>query len=175
MAVEGGKILVSSVSGDLTSRYIYSKTGNISFSVLSGIGMGGITYGGLTKIDSVANVSGLNANSNIADISKRENITNKVGVKKTRPTWRQSELDVAKDFPDYQAQKSFIKGKEVPYGTKGSVRPDYYKSGNNVDVKNYNVESARGRSNLARNIEKQYHQRMENLPEGTKQSVLIDM
>lgn len=175
MAVEGGKILVSSVSGDLTSRYIYSKTGNISFSVLSGIGMGGITYGGLMKIDSVANVSGLNANSNIADISKRENITNKVGVKKTRPTWRQSELDVAKDFPDYQAQKSFIKGKEVPYGTKGSVRPDYYKSGNNVDVKNYNVESARGRSNLARNIEKQYHQRMENLPEGTKQSVLIDM
>lgn len=44
-----------------------------------------------------------------------------------------------------------------------------------MDVKNYNVESASGRSNLARNIEKQYHQRMENLPEGTKQSVLIDI
>lgn len=44
-----------------------------------------------------------------------------------------------------------------------------------MDVKNYNVESASGRSNLARNIEKQYQQRMENLPEGTKQSVLIDI
>ena len=66
-------------------------------------------------------------------------------------------------------------GEEVPYGTKGSVRPDYYKDGYSVDIKNYNVESASGRSNLARNIEKQYYQRIENLPEGTKQSVMIDI
>ena len=64
---------------------------------------------------------------------------------------------------------------EVPYGTKGRVRPDYYKDGFCVDIKNYNVESASGRSNLARNIEKQYYQRIENLPDGTKQSVMIDV
>ena len=64
---------------------------------------------------------------------------------------------------------------EVPYGTKGRVRPDYYKDGFCVDIKNYNVESASGRSNLARNIEKQYYQRIENLPDGTKQSVMIDI
>ena len=93
----------------------------------------------------------------------------------SRPTWRQSELDAASDFPDYDAQKSFINGKEVPYGTKGSVRPDYYKDGYSVDIKNYNVESASGRSNLARNIEKQYYQRIQNLPAGTKQSVMIDI
>lgn len=67
-----------------------------------------------------------------------------------RPTWRQSELDAAKDFPDYDAQKSFLNGEEVPYGTKGSVRPDYYKDGYSVDIKNYNVESTSDRSNLAR-------------------------
>ena len=88
---------------------------------------------------------------------------------------RESELDAAKDFPDYDAQKSFINGEEVPYGTKGSVRPDYYKDGYSVDIKNYNVESASGRSNLARDIEKQYYQRIENLPKGTKQSVMIDI
>ena len=99
----------------------------------------------------------------------------KSGTETSRPTWRQSELDAAKDFPDYDAQKSFINGEEVPYGTKGSVRPDYYKDGYSVDIKNYNVESASGRSNLARNIEKQYYQRIENLPEGTKQSVMIDI
>ena len=93
----------------------------------------------------------------------------------SRPTWRQSELDAAKDFPDYDAQKSFINGEEVPYGTKGSVRPDYYKNGYSVDIKNYNVESASGRSNLARNIEKQYYQRIQNLPAGTKQTVMIDI
>ena len=38
-----------------------------------------------------------------------------------------------------------------------------------------NVESASGRSNLARNIEKQYYQRIQTLPEGTKQLVMIDV
>ena len=91
-----------------------------------------------------------------------------------RPSWRQSELDAAKDFPEYLEQKSFLKGEEVPYGTKGSVRPDLYKDGFSIDVKNYKAETASGRSNLARNIEKQYYQRIDNLPAGTKQSVLID-
>ena len=50
-----------------------------------------------------------------------------------------------------------------------------YKDGFSIDVKNYKVETASGRSNLARNIQKQYYQRMHNLPAGTKQSVLIDI
>lgn len=99
----------------------------------------------------------------------------KGGASVPRPTWRQSELDAVADFPEYKAQKSFLNGKEVPYGTKGSVRPDYYKSGFSVDIKNYNVESTNSRSNLARNIETQYSQRIENLPDGTKQAVLIDV
>ena len=97
------------------------------------------------------------------------------GASVPRPTWRQSELDAVADFPEYKAQKSFMNGKEVPYGTKGSVRPDYYKSGFSVDIKNYNVESTNSRSSLARNIETQYSQRIENLPDGTKQAVLIDV
>ena len=99
----------------------------------------------------------------------------KGGSATSRPTWRQSELDAATDFPGYADQKSFINGKEVSYGTKGSVRPDYYKEGFSVDIKNYNIENASGRSNLARNIDKQYYQRIENLPNGTKQSVMIDI
>lgn len=92
-----------------------------------------------------------------------------------RPTWRQSEIDAAADWPGYDPQKSFIDGEEVPYGAKGSVRPDYYQDGHSVDIKNYNVESANGRRSLARNIERQYYQRTENLREGTEQSVMIDI
>ncbi len=92
-----------------------------------------------------------------------------------RPTWRQSELDAANDFVDYKPQQSFLNGESVKYGTSGSVRPDYYKPGNSVDVKNYNVETSAGRNNLARNVEKQYNQRLTGLPEGTKQTVLIDV
>jgi len=92
-----------------------------------------------------------------------------------RPTWRQSELDAVNDFPNYSTQKSFIDGKEVPYGTKGSVRPDFYTNGSSIDIKNYNVTTSSGRSNLASNIEKQYLQRLDNLPAGTNQSVMIDI
>lgn len=130
--------------------------------ILALIGMGIITSG--------------TANSGLVLKKEKEGVyIEESGTETSRPTWRQSELDAAKDFPDYDAQKSFIKGEEVPYGTKGSVRPDYYKDGYSVDIKNYNVESASGRSNLARNIEKQYYQRIENLPEGTNQSVVIDI
>lgn len=96
-----------------------------------------------------------------------------------RPTWRQSEIDAADMFPDNNNQISFkmVDGEltEVPYGTSGSVRPDYYKPGHVVDVKNYKVTTSTGRSNLARNIEKQYNQRKVMFPEGTKYSVLIDV
>ncbi|MEE1101786.1 MAG: hypothetical protein U0K86_09930, partial [Agathobacter sp.] len=129
---------------------------------------------GLTDGTIADNVTKVEATKNITTESGNAKPT-ETGTETSRPTWRQSELDAAKDFPDYDAQKSFINGEEVPYGTKGSVRPDYYKDGYSVDIKNYNVESASGRSNLARNIEKQYYQRIENLPEGTKQSVMIDI
>ena len=46
-------------------------------------------------------------------------------IEESRPTWRQSELDIGKDYEGYDAQKSFINGEEVPYGTKGSVRPEF--------------------------------------------------
>ena len=52
---------------------------------------------------------------------------------------------------------------------------DYYKTRSSVDIKNYNIETASGRSNLANNISKQYYQRNVHLPQGTKQSILIDV
>lgn len=94
-----------------------------------------------------------------------------------RPTWRQSELDVGKDLEKqgYKPQVSFKDGKEVPYGTKGSTRPEYYKTGNSVEVKNYNVETAQGRSNLVRNVTNQSKSRAKNLPPGTRQKVTLDV
>lgn len=92
-----------------------------------------------------------------------------------RPTWRQSEIDVGLEFPDYSPQVSFLNGVEVPYGTPGSVRPDYYKSGNSIEVKNYNVTSAAGRSKLIRNILTHYQKRGTNMPANTAQTVVIDI
>ena len=69
----------------------------------------------------------------------------------------------------------FKNGEEVPYGTKGSVRPDLYKNTSSIDVKNYNLSSKRGQTNLINNIVSQYKKRIDNLPTGTKQTVLIDV
>ena len=96
-------------------------------------------------------------------------------IEESRPTWRQSELDVGKDYEGYDAQKSFINGEEVPYDTKGSVRPEFYKNGHSVEVKNYNVETSSGRNSLINNVSSQIKKRLTNLPEGTEQTVVIDV
>ena len=96
-------------------------------------------------------------------------------IEESRPTWRQSELDVGKDYEGYDAQKAFINGEEVPYGTKGSVRPEFYKNGHSVEVKNYNVETSSGRNSLINNVSSQIKKRLTNLPEDTEQTVVIDV
>ncbi|WP_445677897.1 hypothetical protein [Psychrobacillus sp. FSL K6-2365] len=97
------------------------------------------------------------------------------GIDKARPSWRQSEIDVEKDFPEYNAQKSFKDGKEVPYGEKGSSRPDLYQTGHSIEVKNYKITTSSGRSRLVNNVSKQVEKRLSELPNSTKQSVIIDI
>ncbi|WP_420841908.1 RHS repeat domain-containing protein [Fimbriiglobus ruber] len=94
-----------------------------------------------------------------------------------RPSWRQSEIDVGKQLEGqgFEGQKSFLNGKEVPYGTKGSSRPEYYKPGTSVEVKNYEVTSAEGRNNLVKNVTDQAKERLGNLPSGTAQKVVLDV
>lgn len=94
-----------------------------------------------------------------------------------RPSWRASEVDVGAgaEGKGYKPQVSFKNGQEVPYGTKGSARPEYYKPGSSIEVKNYDVETAGGRSNLVRNVSKQAVDRAKNLPSGTTQSLYIDV
>ena len=94
---------------------------------------------------------------------------------KARPTWKQSEIDVGKQFPDYSNQKSYLNGQEVPYGTKGSVRPEYYNNNHSVEVKNYNLENKNGKYNLVNNVTKQVEQRVQNLPSGSRQTIFVDI
>ncbi|TYR78804.1 hypothetical protein FZC66_17390 [Priestia megaterium] len=97
------------------------------------------------------------------------------GIDKTRPSWRQSEIDVGKEYPGYRDQVSYKEGNEVSHGTKNSSRPDFYIDGHSIEVKNYKVTTSSGRSNLIRNVSKQINKRISDLPEHTKQSVIIDV
>lgn len=77
------------------------------------------------------------------------------GIDKTRPSWRQSEIDVAKEYLGYRDQVSFKDGNEVSHGTKNSSRPDFDINGRSIEVKNYKVTISSGRSSLIRNVSKQ--------------------
>ncbi|MCU5271229.1 LXG domain-containing protein [Bacillus cereus] len=92
-----------------------------------------------------------------------------------RPSWRQSELDVGKEYPDYDDQVAFKDREEVSKVTKGSTRPDFYIEGHSLEVKNYDLSTSSKRSNLVRVIVKQVNDRVDNLPVGTKQTVIIDI
>lgn len=96
-------------------------------------------------------------------------------VPATRPSWRDSEVDAAARHPDYQEQVTFKDGAEQDSYVKGSTRPDLYKDGSSLEVKNYNVETSSGRSNLVRNVGDQAVQRASHLPPGTVQSLEVDV
>ena len=110
-----------------------------------------------------------NAFSNLNDLQAvTEGITDVENVSGSRRTWRASEMRVAEEFSlsdGYQYNRSYkiIDGvlTEVPYGTAGSQRPDFYNPELNkiIEVKNYNITTANGRGNLASNIAAQYNQR----------------
>ncbi len=93
-----------------------------------------------------------------------------------RPTWQQSEKDVAARLPGWQSQPSYIQGRPAQYGAKGSVRPDFAHPTKNMylDVKNYDLTSSRNRYDLYRNLAAQARLRASNLPGGSIQGVVLD-
>ncbi|MBJ7312187.1 hypothetical protein H7U20_18560, partial [Rugamonas sp. CCM 8940] len=96
------------------------------------------------------------------------------GNSATRPTWRQSEIDVGNDLgAQYNAQQSFKNGQPVPQGTLGSVRPDFVAIDGTAsfEVKNYNIQT--NSYNLINNVSSQAIERAANLPVGMAQEVII--
>lgn len=105
----------------------------------------------------------------------REIITQNVLILEKRPTHKASEIDVGKQLGTTALpQVSYKGGQVVPYGTPGSVRPDF-SIGNTVgvEVKNYNI--ANNSSGLISNVSKQVITRAEQLPKGMQQQIIIDI
>ncbi|RDY31161.1 hypothetical protein CG710_011270 [Lachnotalea glycerini] len=57
-AVEAGKDAIASIAGNKASEVVYQKTNNEILATMTGAAVGMLTYGGMTKYDSVKNVSG---------------------------------------------------------------------------------------------------------------------
>ena len=111
------------------------------------------------------------------DVETASKLINKASneISVIRPGHRQSEIDVGSDLGDgWKEQVSYKDGKEVPYGTKGSTRPDWCQSkACSMEVKNYNITT--NLNGLIKNVAKQAIERQKHLPEGMQQRVVIDI
>ena len=101
-------------------------------------------------------------------------IANKTALEEVAK-WKNSEQYVSKMLgTKARPQVSYLNGKEVPYGTKGSVRPDFV-IGNKAafEVKNYDI--AKNSDGLIRTVVRQVKERAIHLPKGMKQNIMIDV
>ncbi|KDN15964.1 putative HEMAGGLUTININ-RELATED PROTEIN [Snodgrassella communis] len=120
-------------------------------------------------------------NLNVGKVSKAGKSAGKgvTGADKSpaqkRPTPKDSEKDVGTSLPpDYKPQVSYKDGKEVPYGTKGSTRPDWCnRTTCSIEVKNYDI--GKYADNLINNVSKQAIDRIKHLPNGMQQQIVIDV
>jgi hypothetical protein len=96
-----------------------------------------------------------------------------------RPTWQASEVNEALELGDFgfTTQQSYLNGARVRRGTKDSVRPDLVSENLKlaVDVKNYNLTTARGRYAVQQDILAQVNYRTAHLPGGFRQGVILDV
>jgi len=94
-----------------------------------------------------------------------------------RPTWQQTQVDVARDLPGWQTQQSYKKGFPATYGEEGSVRPDLSHPTQpiHIDAKNYDLTSSANRYNLYRDVAHQAQSRAANLPGGSSQGLILDI
>lgn len=109
------------------------------------------------------------------DVAAAFSLPRATALTATRPTPRQSEIDVGNDLgPGARAQVSYRDGQEVKYGTKGSSRPDFcVGSSCSIEVKNYDI--ATNTPGLVSKVVEQAIQRQQNLPQGMTQRVIIDI
>jgi hypothetical protein len=94
----------------------------------------------------------------------------------TRPSWRQSEIDVGRQLGSgYSPQRAYRNGVEVSPTTEGSVRPDWVKNDGSVAVEVKNYDIANNSQKLIDVVSDQAKERARHLPAAMKQELWIDI
>lgn len=99
---------------------------------------------------------------------------------KVIPTPRESELKVLSMTDDGVEQISYLNGRRVDNFTQGATRPDVVVQNTNgtvkaIEVKNYNLQSYSCRNHLYSELERQVTDRVNNLPLGSTQEIVLDV
>ena len=74
----------------------------------------------------------------------------------------------------YKQNQTFLNGEKAIRNTQGSISPTLYKDGSCIDVRSYNIQNESGRARLIKDVTIRSQKMKDNLPEGTKQTIVID-
>lgn len=93
------------------------------------------------------------------------------------PSPRESELRALEKYGGTE-QVSYLNGEKVSLSQKGATRPDIVRTINGkleaIEVKNYNLNSNASQSYLRKELKRQITDRVNNLPPGTGQRIVLD-
>ena len=87
----------------------------------------------------------------------------------------------ARAFKKYggREQVSYLNGKEVSSSVLGSTKPDLVRTVNGkieaIEIKNYNLNIKESREHLIKELNRQVSSRVEHLPTGSKQRIVLDV
>ncbi len=203
VAIGTGVILVcvtiSTVTGGAASAIFLASAKTATSMAFSSALLGGVSKGVITGIqtgdyDQAMKAGALAASEGFmwgaisgaviggaSEAYKKKNaagIAKNNGTYQTRPTPQQSETDAFNYYKADLKQPSYLNGKEVPYGTPGSTRPDLVKDvlGHKeaIEVKNYDLSNPQNINNVITELKRQTSQRVKDLPEGFKQRICLD-
>ena len=99
---------------------------------------------------------------------------------RSHPKPRESEIYVLQHYKKAKEQIAFKDGEKVSYNTEGATRPDLIVKNKDgtvkaIEVKNYNLESEASRNELYHVLKRQISSRVENLPKGSTQEIVLDV
>ena len=111
-------------------------------------------------------------------VGKTLEITKAARTANSIPSPKESEI-YAKSIYGGETQQSYLDGKLVNQSVVNATRPDIVISKSNgaveaIEVKNYNLASSSSRSKLYSELKRQVTSRVNNLPEGSTQKIVLD-
>lgn len=171
-AETGLKVGVSSglVTGILSGAVEYYDTGDVSQALKKGTLEASESFKWGAILGSVE--------GSILETTKQISAANELKKMDFKDIGSRAEARVLKKYGGKE-QVAFLNGKEVPFDTKYSTRPDIlrdYKGHKEaIEVKNYNLNLESSRYRLVRELNRQITNRVDNLPKGYKQRIVLDV
>ena len=170
-AKTAAKVAVSSaaIGGFVSAGIEYYHTGNAELAKKKGLEHASEDFKIGAIIGSVA--------GGTSELIKQVNAAKKIKYLSNQERGKLAEKEVVSKYGGRE-QVAYLNGEEVPIGTKNATIPDIVRENYDgtieaIEIKNYNLDSEIRRTALKDELKRQVSERVENLPNGSKQKIIL--